>query len=233
MGFFSILHTWTQKLKLHPHIHCVVPGGGFSSDKLKWIKSPKNYFINVRILSTVFKGKYLNYIEKAFNNNQLTFPEKTNMLSDKHNFKSLLINSASKEWVVYSKPPFKGSFWVVRYLARYTHRIAISNKRLVSLTEDDVTFTWKDRGKGYKLKHETLKVSAFMKRFLLHVLPYRFIKIRYYGFMGNAHRKENIKLARELLGCPLFKKETINIKNNWKDIMTHYTGQDPTECSEC
>ena len=188
-------------------------------------------------MSTVFRGKYLSYIEKAFSNNELIFPEKLNMLSDKHNFKNLLINSALKDWVVYSKPPFKGSFWVVRYLARYTHKIAISNKRLVSLTENEVTFSWKDRNKGYKIKQEKLKVSAFMHRFLVHVLPYRFTKIRYYGFMGNAHRKENIKLARELLGCPFYKKETTillkAVKNNWKDIMTHYTGQDPTECQKC
>jgi len=232
-GFFSILHTWTQKLKLHPHIHCVVPGGGFSNDKLKWIKSHKNYFINVKILSEVFRGKFSSYIEKAFNNNELIFPFNLNMLSDKYNFKNLLILSAAKEWVVYSKPPFKGSFWVVRYLARYTHRIAISNKRLVSLTENEITFIWKDRNKGYKIKQEILKTSTFMHRFLAHVLPHRFTKIRYYGFMGNAHRKENIKLARELLGCPLYKKETTTIKNNWKDIMTHYTGQDPTECTKC
>jgi len=223
-GFFAILHTWEQKLKFHPHIHCVIPGGGFSADKTRWIKARKNYFVSVKRLSLVFRGKFLSFLENAFANKELT-------LNAGNNFKQILIKSTTNNWVVYAKPPFNGPFWVVRYLSRYTHRIAISNKRLVSMTEESITFTWKDRRKGYVTKLETIDVVRFMKRFLNHVLPKGFVKIRYYGFMGNAHRKDNIYLIRQLLGV----KQKIEkvIPNNWKDILLLFTGEDPTICTEC
>jgi len=226
-GFLAILHTWEQKLNIHPHIHCVVPGGGFSKDKSMWIKSGKKYFVNVKKLSLVFRGIFLKLLEKSHNTGNIkTF-------SDRYNFKKILIKSCSTNWVVYSKPPFKGPFWVVRYLARYTNRIAISNERLVSMNENTVTFTYKDRKNNYATKYETLDSVTFMKHFLLHVLPAKFIKIRYFGFMGNPKRKENIVLARKLLCSPLYKKDTEPIPDNWIDLMILLEGYNPTEYLKC
>ena len=226
-GFFTILHTWDQKLKFHPHIHCVVPGGGFSFDKSTWIKSSNNYFVNVKKLSLVFRGIFLHLLERAYNDGKIkTF-------SDRDNFKMMLIKSCSTEWVVYSKPPFKGPFWVMRYLARYTNRTAISNERLVCMNNNTVTFSYRDRRKGYSLEYETLPALTFMKRFLNHVLPSRFVRIRYFGFLGNPKRLENITLARKLLNGPDYKKDTKPIPDDWVELMVLLTGYDPTVCPEC
>jgi len=226
-GFLAILHTWDQKLNIHPHIHCVIPGGGFSMDKSTWIKSRKKYFVHVKILSLVFRGIFLKLLEKEYNTGNIkTF-------SDRYHFKQMLIKSCSTNWVVYSKAPFKGPFWVIRYLTRYTNRIAISNERLFCMNENTVTFTYKDRKNNYAAKFEKLDAVIFIKRFLNHVLPKKFVRIRYFGFLGSPKKKDNIALARKLLCNPDYKKDAEPVPDNWVDLMILLAGYDPCKCSEC
>jgi hypothetical protein len=225
VGFFTILHTWDQVLNLHPHIHCVIPGGGFSCDRQEFIKSPKNFFVSVKKLSKVFRGKLLNYLEKAYSKGIIIWENEI------VSYKAILKKSCTHDWVVYAKPPFNGPFWVLRYLSRYTHRIAISNNRLFALTENTVTFSYRDRNNGYAVKYKTLGITEFMLRYLNHVLPFRFMKIRYYGFLGNPGRKENIDKAKILLGQKPTTPE--KLPANWIELMIYLTDSDPTLCKKC
>jgi hypothetical protein len=230
-GFFSILHTWDQRMNYHPHIHFVVPGGGLSPDKTRWISSRKKFLVPVRILSRVFRGKFMHYLEDLYNTNQLLFSGKTEALKEPKEFGALLIRACKTDWVVYAKTPFNGVFWVMRYLARYTHRIAISNSRIKACKDGKVVFEWYDRKNGYVKKLETLDAVVFMQRFLLHVLPDGFMRIRYYGFMGNTVRKESITLIRKLLGADDNTEQ--EIPTGWIALMIFLTGKDPTICPIC
>ncbi len=202
IGFLAVLHTWGQNLLHHPHVHCVVPGGGFSSDGARWIHSRKDYFLPVRVLSRVFRGKFIDLLKRAYHKGKLTFHGNLKPLEQSQQFQRWLDVAVRTQWVVYAKPPFGGPRQVLKYLARYTHRVAISNQRLVALEQGHVRFNWKDYANGGTTKLMTLDALEFMRRFLLHVLPSGFVKIRYYGFLSNRRRLEKLTAARRLLGVP-------------------------------
>lgn len=233
IGFISILHTWDQKQNQHPHIHCIVPGGGLARDKTRWIASAPNFFLSVKILSVVFRAKFLSYLENAFRRNKLVFYGQTADLADPAAFKRLLQQSCQTNWVVYSKRPFAGPSQVLEYLGRYTHRVAISNNRILSMTDTSVTFQWRDRKNGGALKEMTLDAVEFLRRFLLHVLPFGFMKIRHYGFLGNPAKKEAIALCRSLAQDQAESRKSHETPRGWKDLLLFLTGKDLSVCPHC
>jgi hypothetical protein len=192
IGFVAVLHTWGQNLQLHPHVHCVVPGGGLSRDGTRWIGCRPGFFLPVRVLSRVFRGKFIDLIRKAFKAGRLRGIEK-------HAFETLIGSTARQDWVVYAKPPFGGPEQVLKYLSRYTHRIAISNGRLVSADDQSVTFNYRDYAHGNRRRTMTLSGGEFLRRFLMHVVPRGFVRIRHYGLLGNRVRTANVRRCRELL----------------------------------
>ena len=199
IGFLSVLHTWGQTLQPHPHIHCVVPGGGLSPDHQRWIHSQQNFFLPVRVLSCVFRGKFVARLKQLFRKNQIQFFGACQHLSNAKAFNDFLRTLFCEDWVVYAKQPFGGPEHVLHYLARYTHRVAISNHRLLSLTEHDVTFRWKDYAHRSKSRAMTLTHEEFLRRFLQHVLPTGFPRVRYFGFLANRRRRLLLPLCRQLL----------------------------------
>jgi hypothetical protein len=200
IGVLAVLHTWGQNLQHHPHVHCVVPGGGISPDASRWVACRPGFFLPVRVLSRVFRGKFLSLLRAAFDRGRLAFHGKLSPLTDPAEFQRRLADSARTEWVVYAKPPFGGPEQVLKYLARYTHRVAISNRRLIALEDGAVTFHWKDYAHGGGPKTMTLKAVEFLRRFLLHVLPAGFVRVRHYGFLANRVCREKLTLCRALLG---------------------------------
>lgn len=200
IGFLAVLHTWGQQLHHHPHIHCVVPGGGLSPDGRRWVPCRKGFFLPVRVLSALFKRKFLDYLNAAFERGELSFSGSLATLGDHDQWKRLLRTLYDTKWVVYAKPPFGGATQVLKYLARYTHRVAIANQRLISLQDGKVTFRWKDYTSGNIQRHMTLDAVEFIRRFLLHTLPSGFMRIRHYGFLSNRTRQEKLALCRRLLG---------------------------------
>jgi Putative transposase/Transposase zinc-binding domain len=202
IGFLAVLHTWGQTLQHHPHVHCVVPGGGLSPDGTGWVASPKGFFLPVRVLGRVFRGKFLAMLDAAFDRGRLAFHGRLRELAGAGRFHQLLRAAAQTEWVVYAKPPFGGPEQVLKYLARYTHRVAISNRRLVALKDGRVRFRYKDYARNGRRRTMTLEASEFLRRFLQHVLPSGFVRIRHYGFLANRCRREKVALCRELLGVP-------------------------------
>jgi Putative transposase/Transposase zinc-binding domain len=201
IGFLAVLHTWGQNLQHHPHVHCVVPGGGLSPDGSRWVACRQGFFLPVRVLSRVFRGKFLALLRHAFDRGKLSFHGKLGVLAGDGEFQRRLTASAQAEWVVYAKPPFGGPEQVLKYLARYTHRVAISNRRPVALEGDEVKFHWKDYAHGGGPRTMTLKATEFIRRFLLHVLPAGFVRIRHYGFLANRVCQEKLALCRALLGA--------------------------------
>jgi hypothetical protein len=202
IGFFAVLHTWGQNLLHHPHLHCVVPGGGLSPDGWHWISCRPGFFLPVRVLSRLFRRLFLRYLKNAFDSGKLHLAGSLEKLRDTHEFHSYLAPLGETEWVVYAKPPFAGPQQVLDYVGRYTHRVAISNNRLVSIEDKRVSFRWKDYRHHDRQKTMTLSADEFMRRFLLHVLPDGFQRIRYYGFLANRHRQHKLTLCRQLLGMP-------------------------------
>ena len=206
IGCLMVLHTWGQTLMHHPHVHAIVTGGGMSSDRRQWIackrssKSRKEFFIHVKILSAVFRGKFISMLKQAYATGQLQFPGKLMRLAHGDDFEGLLHLAVRNDWVVYAKRPFGGPEQVLRYLARYTHRVAISNRRLVDLANGQVRFQYKDYAAGQQTKTMSLASDEFMRRFLMHTLPSGFVRIRYYGFLANRTRQENLQHCRQLLG---------------------------------
>jgi hypothetical protein len=200
VGFFTVLHTWSQKLGLHPHVHCVIPAGGLSPDHTHWIKSRSRFFLPIKVLSRVFRGKFVAGLRQAFQEGQLNFHGDLTLLAQPKIFASWLRPLFRKDWVVYSKPPFGGPEYVLQYLGRYTHRVAISNHRLVSLAEGKVTFRWRDSAHNNEQKLLTLSLDEFLRRFLLHVLPKGFVRIRNFGFLANRRRATLLPLGFQLLG---------------------------------
>ena len=189
---------------LHPHIHCVVPGGGLSPDHERWTRSPRNFFVPVRVLSRVFRGKFVAGLKKLFRKNKLRFFGACERLSDPKEFAAFTRTLFRDEWVVYAKRPFGGPEHVLHYLARYTHRVAISNHRLLNVTDTEVSFRWKDYKHRSKRRVMTLSHEEFLRRFLQHVLPRGFPRIRYFGFLANRRRSLLLPLCRRLVGtlCP-------------------------------
>lgn len=201
IGFLAVLHTWGQNLHLHPHLHCVVPGGGISPDGAHWVGCRKSFFLPVRVLSRLFRKKFLSYLSKAFRDGKLRFYGEMADLAKPAAFEALCRQASRIEWVVYAKRPFGGPEQVLKYLARYTHRVAISNRRLLSMDGGRVTFERKDYAGGNQKRTMTLDAVEFIRRFLLHILPGRFVRIRQFGLLSNRVRKEKLALCRALLNA--------------------------------
>jgi Putative transposase/Transposase zinc-binding domain len=199
LGVLAVLHTWGQNLLHHPHVHCVVPGGGPAVDGSAWVACREGFFLPVRVLSRVYRGKFIAVLKRAHEREQLRFPGHLRPLAERVVLEQLIDQAVQKEWVVYAKPPCGGPAQVLKYLARYTHRVAISNGRLLSLEDGKVTFQWKDYAHGNRQSTMTLQAAEFIRRFLLHVLPSGFVRIRYYGFLANRFRAANLARCRELL----------------------------------
>ena len=199
IGFFAVLHTWGQNLMHHPHLHCVVPGGGLSADGQRWVACRPGFFLPVRVLSRFFRRRFLELLQHAFDSGQLEFFSSLTGLGEPESFRAYLDPLRQKEWVVYAKPPFAGPEQVLDYVGRYTHRVAISNNRLFDIDDGKVTFRWKDYRDGNAHKTMTLAATEFIRRFLLHVLPPGLQRIRYYGFLGNRYRQDKLAQCRQLL----------------------------------
>jgi len=202
IGLLSILHTWGQTLQPHSHIHCVVPGGGLSPDQTRWISSRSTFLLPVQVLSRVFRGKFVAGLRRAFRNHQLAFYGECLPLNNEKAFAAFLRTLFQQDWIVYAKQPFGGPEHVLHYLARYTHRVAISNHRLLSVSDSEITFRWKDYAHDSKHRTMTLSPEEFLRRFLQHVLPRGFPRIRYFGWLANRSRKQLLPLCRRLLHQP-------------------------------
>jgi hypothetical protein len=195
IGFLSILHTWGQNLSLHPHVHCIVPGGGLSPDG-KWVNCRAGFFLPVKVLSRVFRGKFIDALKRAGGKGQLIG------VDDDRRFDQLLNAAVQHDWVVYAKNPFGGPQQVLNYLSRYTHRIAISNRRLVSVNDETVSFNYTDYAHGNRPRTMTLDGAEFLRRFLMHAVPSGFMRIRHFGLLANCVRAENLATCRRLLFAP-------------------------------
>jgi hypothetical protein len=209
IGFLTVLHTWNQKMMHHPHLHCLVPAGGLSPDRSQWIRCRQRFFLPVKVLQRLFRGKFLAFLGDAFRNQQLRFAGALTDLQHPASFDRLLRQLRSMNWVVYAKRPFGGPEHVIKYLARYTHRVAISSGRLVEMREGRVTLRWRDSADSNKQKLMTLEATEFIRRFLLHVLPPGFVKIRYFGFLANRNRRDALLLCQSLLPAPSTKLSTL------------------------
>jgi hypothetical protein len=230
IGFFCILHSWGQTLTAHPHLHCVVPGGGISLDGTRWVACRPGFFLPVRVLSRRFRTLYLRYLEQAYAAGKLRFSGAWQTLSQPQAFARYLAPLRETEWVVYAKPPFGGPERVLDYLGRYTHRVAISNNRLKELKDGQVTFAYKHYKHEQRQKLMTLSADEFLRRFLLHVLPDGFQRIRHYGLLANRHRAENLARCRELLHM------LTPIPSSQPDYSERYrqlTGKDLLQCPHC
>ncbi len=230
-GFLAILHTWDQKLLDHFHLHCVVAGGALSFDKSRWVSARKNFLFSVKALSIVFRAKFTEHLIKAFLKGKLIFPGTISPLGHEKEFLIFVNGIRQKDWVVYCKKPFAGPQQVLQYIGRYTHRVAISNQRIVNIDNGNVTYTYRDRRDNNTLKTMTLPAKEFIRRFLLHVLPDGFVRIRHFGFLANRYKKENIQRCRDLIGIPQQIPETT--EKNSQELMLEVTGIDITICPCC
>lgn len=202
IGFIAILHTWDQQLRTHIHLHCVIPAGAVSFSEERWISGRKTFLFPVKAMSKVFRGKFIAFFKTAFTKGEITFPTQGNDLSSANCFSALIAKLWKKDWVVYSKAPFGGPKFVLEYLGRYTHRVAISNNRITNFQNNLVTFAYRDRKHCDKRKEMVLPADEFIRRFLLHIVPTSFMRIRYFGFLANRYRKSKITQCREWLGQP-------------------------------
>jgi hypothetical protein len=226
IGFTEILHTWGQNLMHHPHIHCIVPGGGLNACG-KWVNSRKKFFIPVKVLSRKFRGKFLYFLKQA----KLEFHGSISYLQDTGVFNDFISSLYQKEWIVYCKPPFKNAGHVVEYLGRYTHRVAISNNRILKLEEGLVTFKWRDYRDDNKQKTMTLTADEFIRRFLIHVLPRGFTKIRHYGFLSPRNKTTKLKICKRLTNTLMGDKPKVKLST--LDLLLNLTGKDFTICPNC
>ena len=226
IGFTQILHTWGQNLMYHPHTHCIVPGGGLTSCG-KWVNSRKKFFIPVKVLSRKFRGKFLYYLKQA----KLEFYGSSGYLQDPAQFHDFMTSLYQKEWIVYCKPPFKNAGYVVEYLGRYTHRVAISNNRIQKLVDGLVTFKWRDYKDGNKQKELELQIDEFIRRFLIHVLPSGFTKIRHYGFLSPRNKATKLKLCKKLTKTA--SSVTPRVKLSTLELLKKLTGKDVSLCPCC
>ena len=201
IGFVAVLHTWGQNLHLHPHLHCVVPGGGLSADGSRWVACRPGFFLPVRVLSCLFRNKFVSLLRGAYERQEVAFHGQQQPLAARARFEQLLGVLRGKPWVVYAKPPWGGPEQVLKYLARYTHRVAISNRRLLKIEDDKVFFRWKDYAHDGEQKTMALDAVEFIRRFLLHVVPSGFVRIRHYGFLAHRHCADKLAQCRRLLGA--------------------------------
>lgn len=235
IGFFAVLHTWGQTLMHHPHLHCVVPGGGLSPDGQRWIACRPGFFLPVKVLSCYFRRRFLERLEQAFDAGQLQFFAALEPLRQRDAFHRTLAPLRTQDWVVYAKPPFAGPEQVLDYVGRYTHRVAISNNRLRDIDDGNVSFLWKDYRHAQRQKTMTLTADEFIRRFLLHVLPLGFQRIRYYGFLANRDRQEQLARCRELLGMsaePQVRRESTT-EPDYRDRLAALTGISLHQCPAC
>ena len=231
IGFLAVLHTWGQNLMHHPHVHCLVPGGGIAPDGKSWIACRPGFFLPVRVLSRMFRGLFLHYLEKAFAAGDLHFFSAYLPLHEPAAFRRYLTPLHETEWVVYAKRPFAGPAQVLDYVGRYTHRVAISNNRLLSMDDGKVRFRWKDYRDGDRQKTMTLDGGEFIRRFLVHVLPDGFHRIRYFGFLGNCQRARKLALCRALLG--MAPTGPADPPGDYRDRFEALTGRSLRECPHC
>jgi hypothetical protein len=229
LGFIAILHTWDQLLNAHFHLHCLIPGGAVSGDWTRWTACKNDYLFNHAALSLVFRGKFIDHMNKAYKKGKLHFPGRCASYETPEAFKSFIDILCSKKWVVHLKEPIQHSEYVIEYLGRYTHRVAISNYRLLSLENGQVTFTYKNRKTG-QIQQTTIEAVEFIRRFLLHALPNGFVKIRHYGFLANRNRRQNLAKIRHLHALP--KREEIAEKSV-EEMMLSLTGNDIKICPCC
>ncbi len=234
LGFFAVLHTWGQSLTHHPHLHCVVPGGGLSPDGNHWIACRPGFFLPVAVLSRLFRRLFLEALQKAFTAGELRFFSSLKGLHDPATFRRYLDRVRQINWVVYAKPPFAGAEQVLNYVGRYTHRVAIANNRIIDIEGGKVRFRWKDYRDGNRQKVMTLDAGEFIRRFLVHVLPEGFKRIRYYGFLGNRHRKQKLARCRELLGMEYSDAHAEPEDGaDYRDKVEELTGASLRECPAC
>jgi hypothetical protein len=230
LGFIAVLHTWTQQMLEHPHLHCIVTGGGLSPDGKRWVNAPANYLLPVEVVSPVFAGKFLEALQQAYDADKLKPSGARCPVNHPTTFKNLRSKLSHMFWNIDIRPSFDNPRHVIDYLARYTHRVAITNDRLVELENDQVTFRWKDRRDGNQEKLMTLHVEEFMRRFMLHILPEGFIKIRHYGLLSNRQRRQQLALCRKLLKATP-PPETAPLTT--QELYHQLTGIDPTRCRAC
>jgi len=230
IGFFLLLHTWAQDLHYHPHIHAVVLAGGLTKNN-QWRNSSKKFFIPVRVLSKKFRGKYLYYLKRYYRQNLLKFYQDTQKYQQPKLFRNLVNQCYSHKWYSYTKETFSGPLAVVKYLGRYTHRIAIANSRIVAVDENTVTITVRDRKHKHQTKKLTLTGVEFVRRFLMHVLPKGFVKIRHYGLLANRNKKTKLALCRKLTGSPTYQARFEGLTTT--EILSLLTGRDVTICPVC
>lgn len=231
LGITTLLHTWGQNLMFHPHLHCIVPSGGLSLDGVRWINSRKKFFIPVKVLSAKFKGKFLAYLQDAYYKRKLKFIGEISEFLREDIFKCWKQSLREKAWVVYCKPPFKSAEYVLQYLGRYTHRVAISNNRIKFIENGYVTFEWRDYKDKNKEKFMTVSAEEFIRRFLMHILPNRFVKIRHYGILGNRNRKTKLQNCKKLTGVKI--KNTTENKLTIEELILKLTGKDIRICPCC
>jgi hypothetical protein len=230
IGAIAVLHTWGQALHHHPHLHCIVPGGGIAPDQTRWVACPPGFFLPVRVLSRRFRDVFVRKLRTAFAAGALRFPAALATLADRAAFTAWVGDLARIDWVVYAKPPFAGPEQVLGYLGRYTHRVALANSRLVGLDDGQVSFTWKDYRQGGTTKVMTLAADEFIRRFLQHTVPDGFHRIRHIGFLANRHRTKKLALCRELLAAPPPEPRP---PRRWQDRLRDLTGQAIDICPCC
>jgi hypothetical protein len=230
IGITLVLHTWSQNLGQHVHVHGLVTSGGLTPDGLEWCSAQKRFLFPVKALSKVFRAKYLELLAQAGRQGKLRFGGSTLPLADHRSFAAFLTELKGTDWVVYAKAPFAGPRQVVAYLGRYTHRVAISNDRVLSLDDDQVRFRWRDYRDGSKVKDMQLDAAEFIRRFLLHVLPSGFMRIRHYGLFANRHRKTKLARCRALLQQP---EPDVRPKETVEAMVERLTGRDITRCTLC
>ena len=231
IGFFGVLHTWGQNLLHHPHVHYVIPGGGISPDHDRWVGCRPGFFLPVRVLSALFRRLFLDALVKLFRQGKLRFFGSLQRLADRGAFLRYLQPLRETDWVVYAKPPFGGPRQVLQYLGRYTHRVAISNHRLVSLEAGQVTFRWKDYRHEQRLRTMTVSSDEFIRRFLMHSLPDGFQRIRFGGFLANCHRRAKLALIRQFLHQPV--TELLPLPKDCAELLAFLTGRPKDQCPFC
>jgi hypothetical protein len=231
IGVTAVLHSWSQTLQHHPHLHCIVPGGGLSPDNTRWIACRPGFFLPVRVLSRLFRRLFLEQLRAAFDAGKLGFFGTLAGLAGPAAFSRRLAEARRLDWVVYAKPPFGGPEQVLAYLGRYTHRVAIANHRLLALADEQVSFRWRDRRHHDKARTMVLAVDEFIRRFLLHTLPSGFHRIRHYGFLANRHRADKIALCRKLLAAP--QPEAPPLVTDYRERYRQLTGCSLEVCPCC
>lgn len=230
-GMISLLHTWGQNLSMHDHIHMLVPGGGLSLEKDEWIACEEKYALPEKALSSVFRAYFVKQLRKKYRKGKINFTDNIGYLEQPSNFEDLIDKSFEKDWVVYAKEPFSTPLAVLGYLGNYTHRIAFSNHRIVKVEQDRVYFKYKDYRDKAKIKVMSLKVTEFLRRFLMHVVPKKFVRIRYYGFMTNSKRKKNLKKTRQLIAKT--DNQSVLTEEKIEKIIEDYKRKNPVDTDTC